>query len=346
MAVTRLESELREQGEVLRSRVQRGRDAAHDAAGLLRVASTDYLLLGGRGSSDNAARYAQYLLGMHARVSAGLAAPWLFGGHFPPPSLHGGAVLAVSQSGSSPDVVALLAGARAQRRPAIALTNDPGSSLAAEADVVVPLCAGPERSVAATKSYLASLHAIVQLALALRPDPDMDGWLGRLPGLVNAVVEEQLESRSRFDPLDTTQWLTVIGRGLNYATAHETALKLRELSGTPAEAFSPPDLLHGPVAAVGASTGLWVVAAGAGRQLDSDLVARLRDRAGLLAVVSDSDELLAAADVPVPLPPGLPSWVAPFVAVIPGQVAALRLAELRGVDIDSPHGLSKVTLTT
>jgi glutamine---fructose-6-phosphate transaminase (isomerizing) len=346
VAASQLEVELLEQAKVLETRAQAGREAAHDTAGLLRGARTDYLLLGGRGSSDNAARFAQYLLGMHAGLSTGLAAPWLFGGDFPPPSLRGGGVLAVSQSGGSPDVVALLAASREQRRPAIAVTNDPGSPLAAAADVVVPLGAGPERSVAATKSYLASIHAAVQLALALRPDSEMASWLTRLPGLVEHTVRELLESRSCFDPLDAMQWLTVIGRGLNYGTAHETALKLRELSGTPAEAFSPPDLLHGPVAALGTSAALWAVSSGGSRQLDAGLVRGLGARAGLVVAVSDSDELLDAADIAIRLPTGLPPWVAPFLAVVPGQVAALRLAELRGVEIDSPHGLSKVTLTT
>jgi glutamine---fructose-6-phosphate transaminase (isomerizing) len=345
VAASRLESELREQGAVLGSRAEAGRAAARETADLLLSAGCEYLLLGGRGSSDNAARYAQYLLGMHVGMSAGLAAPWLFAGDFSPPSLRGAGVLAVSQSGGSPDVVALLAGARKQERPAIAVTNDPCSPLAAVADVVVPLCVGRERSVAATKSYTASLHALAQLAFALRPDPDMEGWLAQLPDLVSGFADEQLGSRARFDPLGGSAWLTVVGRGLNYATAHETALKLRELSGTPAEAFSPPDLLHGPVAALGGRTGVWVVSGGGGRQPDPELVGALRGRAGLVVVVSDDEQLLAAADIAVPLPTGLPPWVAPFLAVIPGQVAALRLAEVRGVDIDAPHGLSKVTLT-
>jgi glucosamine--fructose-6-phosphate aminotransferase (isomerizing) len=159
------------------------------------------------------------------------------------------------------------------------------------------------------------------------------------------LAEEQLAARGRFDPLGGCAWLTVVGRGLNYATAHETALKLRELSGTPAEAFSPPDLLHGPVAALGSRTGLWVVSAGGGRQPDPALIGALRDRAGMVVEVSDEEELLEAADIAVALPAGLPAWVAPFLAVVPGQVAALRLAEVRGVDIDAPHGLHKITLT-
>jgi glucosamine--fructose-6-phosphate aminotransferase (isomerizing) len=342
--VSRLEAELREQGSALAARAAPGWDAAHEAATLLR--GVDYLVVAGRGSSDNAARYAQYLLGRHVRLTVGLAAPWLFWGDFEPPSLAGGAVLAVSQSGSSPDVAAVLAEARRQGRPAVAITGDPESPLAATADVVVPLAVGPERSVAATKTYSASLHAIAQLALALRPDPAMAGWLERVPELVTATANDQLESRERFDALEAAAHLTVVGRGMNFSTAHEVALKLRELSGTPAEAFSPPDLLHGPIAALGVATGLWLVSAGGGRQLDPELSSVLRAHAGTSVVVSDEGALLAPADISVRVPPGLPDWVAPFVAVVPGQAAALRLAELRQVDVDAPHGLTKVTLTS
>jgi glucosamine--fructose-6-phosphate aminotransferase (isomerizing) len=192
---------------------------------------------------------------------------------------------------------------------------------------------------------MASLHAIAQLALALRPDLAMADWLEQLPELVTEMASAQLDSRARFDPLEAATHLTVVGRGMNFSTAHEVALKLRELSGTTAEAFSPPDLLHGPIAALGATTGLWLVSAGAGRQLDPEVSSALRAHAGTSVVVSDDDDLLAPADIGVRVPAGLPDWVTPFVAVVPGQVAALRLAELRHVNVDAPHGLTKVTLT-
>jgi glucosamine--fructose-6-phosphate aminotransferase (isomerizing) len=341
--MAQLHAELREQGPALAARAAAGQAAADAAAARLR--GVDYVLIAARGSSDNAARYAQYLLGKHLRLTVGLAAPWLFSGDFEPPSLTGGGVLAVSQSGGSPDVAAVLEEARRQGRPAIAVTADPGSRLAAAADVVIPLAVGAERSVAATKTYSASLHALAQLALALRPECAVAEWLERVPELVAETAVEQLDTRERFDPLATAAHLTVVGRGMNFSTAHEVALKLRELSGTPAEAFSPPDLMHGPIAALGPATGLWLIAAGGGRQLDPALSRTLRAHAGLTVAVSDDEELLAPADIAVRVPAGLPDWVTPFVAVVPGQVAALRLAELRGVDIDAPHGLTKVTLT-
>src|SRR3954464_10969373 len=129
LTVSQLEREIRIQGEVLARRAARGRHDARRAAALLDV---DHVVVAARGSSDNAARYAQYLFGHVAGLSVGLAAPWLFGGTGPPPRLGHAALLAVSQSGQSPDIVAVAAAARAQRRPVVVLTNDTGSPLAAE----------------------------------------------------------------------------------------------------------------------------------------------------------------------------------------------------------------------
>src|SRR4051794_33108102 len=240
--------------------------------------------------------------------------------------------MAISQSGRSPDVLGVVAAARSQGRPTIALTNDPASRLAAAADVVVPLLAGEERSVAATKTYMASLHAVAQIA-QVEPFPE-------LASLVASVAAEQLAARSCFDPLADATFITACGRGLDYATACETALKLRELSGIPAEALSPPDLMHGPIAALGPAGWLWAI------EPDAELLDAAAARGVPAVVVSSDDALLARAQVAVPIPGDLPDWAAPFVAVLPGQAAALRMAELRGVDVDSPHGLAKVTLTS
>jgi glucosamine--fructose-6-phosphate aminotransferase (isomerizing) len=304
----------------------------------------DYLVVVARGSSDNAARYAQYLLGSEAQLVVALAAPWLYESKSPP-RLARGAVVAISQSGRSPDVVAVLAAAREQRRPTIAITNDPTSPVSELADVVVPLLAGEERSVAATKTYLASLHAIAQIASCIKHDPARETWFARLPELVAAAADEVFTTRSRFDPLSRMSLLTTVGRGLQFPTAHETALKVREVSAIPAEAFSPPDLIHGPIAALGRSGALWVVSTAGREQPDEAAFETLGQGVGATVAVSDRDDLLEAADVGVRIPAGIPAWAAPMLAVIPAQAAALRLGELRSVDVDHPHGLHKVTLT-
>ena len=343
---TWLEREIRSQGQALRERSGRGAIAAAQAADRL-ADGVDYLLIAARGSSDNAARFGQYLFGAELRLTVALAAPSLYSAAEHAPRIGAGAALAISQSGRSPDVVGVLVAARAQGRPAIALTNDESSPLARSADVVVPLAVGAERSVAATKTYTASLHALAQIAAALHRGGPLTADLDAVPHLVELIAAEELADRRRLAPLGELERIVVVGRGLAYAAAHETALKLRELSGIPAEAFSPPDLLHGPVAALDRRTALWVIAPSPGAAAEAaPLVDDLRRRSGPLVIVSPDRVLLELADVPVGLPTDLSDWVAAFLAVLPGQAAALQLAEQRGVQVDLPHGLSKLTLTS
>ena len=343
---TELEREIRAQADALAERRVAGDEQAALAAKLLGREDVDYLMIAARGSSDNAARYGQYLLGSEAGLSVALAAPWLFGPGHRAPGLRGAAVMGISQSGRSPDVVAVLAAARAQGRPAIALTNDPGSPLAEQADVTIELGVGRERSVAATKTYLASLHALAQLTDRLSPLRDGEPAMAQLPGVVASTVDAQLAGRERFDAVAGTGRLTALGRGLDFSTACEAALKVRELSGVPAEAYSPPDLVHGPIAALDPRGALWISAGAPVDQRALELLTALRRRSGTTVTVSTDERLLALADVPVPLPEGLPGWAAAILAVIPAQAAALRLAERSGVRVDAPYGLSKVTLTS
>jgi len=344
---SQLERELLEQGTVLSRRAPIAAAAAKAAAEAIGGADVDYLLIAARGSSDNAARFAQYAFGAETHLTVALAAPSLFAAPESAPDLRGAALLGISQSGQSPDIVSVLRAARLQGRPTIALTNDEGSPLAAEADVVVPLAAGAERSVAATKTYIASLHAVLQILEQLSPRPERAAWLERLPGLVDEVVEQQLSRRSAFEPLDCARMLTAVGRGLDFSAAHETALKIRELSGIMAEAFSPADLLHGPIAALGPEGALWVIDTLPGRdQAVATLFEQVHDRGIQTVVVSQRPpEASTPGPLLVPLPAELPHWVASILAILPGQVAAMHLAQRRGVDLDRPHGLSKVTMT-
>jgi glutamine---fructose-6-phosphate transaminase (isomerizing) len=339
-----LEREIAEQGTVLAARVADagaggvGIRAVREAAALLAGGEVEHMLIAARGSSDNAARFAQYLFGEELGLDVGLAAPWLFRAPARAPALPHAAVVAISQSGRSPDIVSVVAAASGQGRPTIVLTEDVDSPLAGQADVVIPLLAGAEQSVAATKTYLASLFALVQVVQEVRPVRERGEWLERIPQLIADYSRQMLAERERFDPLAGVALITVTGRGLAYSTACESALKLRELTGAPAEAFSPPDLMHGPIAAVSSAGGAWLIEPG-------DELPGVISRTGPSVVVSAEARALEAASIPVPLPSGFPSWVAAIVGVLPAQAAALRLAELRKVDVDHPFGLSKVTLT-
>jgi glucosamine--fructose-6-phosphate aminotransferase (isomerizing) len=335
---TLLETEIAQQGAALRDRSLAGSAPAADAARVLGGPDVSHVVIAARGSSDNAARFAQYLFGSELRLQVGLAAPWLYRDPERAPTLAGAAVIGISQSGQSPDVVGVLAAARRQGRPTVAVTADPDAALALQADVVVPL-AVVERSVAATKTYTATLHALVQIVEAISPDPRRRKWLDAIPEFVTATAAHLLTRRAAFDCLLDVPLITVTGRGLAYSAACETALKVRELAGIPAEAFSPPDLMHGPIAGLDGRGATWSI------EPSNEELAALADRSAVTVVVGPASPGTARATMHVPLPVEPPAWARALLAVIPGQAAGLRLAERRGADVDNPHGLTKVTLT-
>ena len=341
-----LERELREQPAALARLLERQGEHADKLAALLRRRDVRYLLIASRGSSSNAARYAQYLLGRASRVPVAFATPSLYTLYEQPPRLDGALVVGISQSGESPDVKAVVDEARRQGRPTIALTNKPGSPLALAAEAVLPLEAGDERSVAATKTYLNSLGAIALLFTAIGDDATARAELQAMPEILEAQIALSFETAPPLDEYRDAVGATVVGRGVNYGTAFEIALKIRELSGLVVEAYSPADLMHGPIAAIQPDWPVIVVApTGPARPSVEELALPLRERRARLIAVSDVDAVLRRAHTKLPLVPRVPEWLSPLTAVIPGQLTAMRLEQLRGLDIDNPQGLHKVTLT-
>jgi glucosamine--fructose-6-phosphate aminotransferase (isomerizing) len=341
-----LETELREQPAALQRLLDGQAEAARAAARLFHRRDIRYVLIASRGSSSNVARYAQYLLGRAHRVPVMFATPSLYTIYGQPPRLDGGLVIGISQSGASPDVVAVLAEARDQGRPTLALTNNVDSPLARTAEAVLPLEAGREQAVAATKTYLNSLGAVAMLFVEAGNDGAARDELARMPEALAAQIELSLD-----DPPDLGEYrdavgMTVVARGVNYGTAYEIALKIRELSGLITEAYSPADLMHGPIAAIQPGWPVVVVApSGPARPSVEEIVPPLRSRGARLLAVSDVRAVLRRAQTKLVLAPGVPEWLSPLTAVVPGQVTAMRLAALRGLDLDHPAGLRKVTLT-
>ncbi len=341
-----LETELREQPAALEALLERESGRSAEVAAAFRGDDIRYILIASRGSSSNAARYAQYLLGRANRVPVMFATPSLYTIYEQPPRLDGAVVVGISQSGASPDVASVLAEGRRQGRPTIALTNDPASPLAQQADAVLPLDAGEERAVAATKTYLNSLGAIALLFTAIGEDPVALAELRAMPALLEQQIALSFDTAPPLDEYRDAVGATVVARGVNYCTAFEIALKIRELSGLVVEAYSPADLMHGPIAAIQPDWPVIVVApTGPARPSVEELAGPLKERRARVIAVSDVDAVLRRAQTKLPLVPRVPEWLSPMTAVIPGQLTAMRLAQLRGLDIDSPRGLRKVTLT-
>src|SRR5690242_8410445 len=341
-----VETELREQPAALeRFLAAETAHATEIARGLVR-ADVSYLLIVSRGSSSNVARYLQYLFGTVNRLTVAFATPSLYTVYDAPPQLGPAAVIGSSQSGASPDVVAVLDEAKRQGRPTLAITNNSRSPLADAADWVLPLHAGEERAVAATKTYLNSIAAVALLSSVAIGDNDRLHALRTAPAAVERQIDLALPVASELTQYNDVESGTVVTRGVNYGTAYEIALKIRELSGAPFEAFSSADLLHGPIAAVKRGRPAIVIAP-SGRTLTSmsGAIDKIRERGAELIAVSDDREFLAPAQTAFPLVPDLPEWLSPLLTVVPGQVAAVQLAKLRGADIDSPMGLTKITRT-
>jgi glucosamine--fructose-6-phosphate aminotransferase (isomerizing) len=354
-----LASEIAEQPEVAARLLGPGRAAieaiAERVGPLLRDRDVDHVVIAARGSSDHAAIYAQYLIGARLRLPVALATPSLISIYGVEPRLDRSLVVGISQSGRSPDIVGVVVAARRQGAPTIALTNDPGSDLAMAADDAIDLATGPEVAVAATKTYTAELLAIALLAVALErhlpldgPAPDPEPDLATLPAALGAALatEPQAEAVARHLWAGHRDRLIVVGRGYEYATARELALKLKELARVAADPYSAADFLHGPLALAEPGHPILVLAPSGAAASDVD---GLLDRLGQLGVerivVSDRAGALALGTVGIRLPDGVAEWLMPIVSIVPGQLLARHLAIARGLDPEAPRWIGKVTLT-
>lgn len=336
-------AEIREQPAVLKRILTESRAHIGELARTLRGRSPRFVLFVARGTSDHAALYAKYLVETRLGLPAGLASPSTITVYGARPDFRDVLVIAVSQSGGSPDLVEPLIRAREAGAITLAVTNAAGSALAATAEYHLDILAGPERAVAATKTYTAELLTLYLLmeALAGNSGGDVDS----LPETAETVLQDEeaiarLAVRYRF-----AEQLVTTARGYTYTTALETALKLMETSYLVAHAFSGADLLHGPMAMI--DRGFPVVAIvpeGPGGRALRPVLERLRELGADTLVVGDP-ATLPLATVGLPLPPLQPEALAPILAILPMQQFSFHLALQRGSDPDQPRGLQKVTET-
>jgi glucosamine--fructose-6-phosphate aminotransferase (isomerizing) len=341
--------EIREQPDAAARFLDRRLDDVRAIAATIQRRDPAFVLIAARGTSDHAAIYAQYAFGLRNGMAVALAAPSMFSLYGAPPRLDRATVLAISQSGTSPDIIAVVDEARRQGAPTVAITNEPDSPLAAAADQVLTLEAGPELATAATKTYTTQVLAIAALSAALssgRAASADSAALHAVPRAIAAALETGEKARALANARASMTRAVVVGRGYEYATAREWALKLQELTYTMAHAWSSADFEHGPLALL--EPGFPVLAAipddAAGAAL-VPLLRRLRDDHGaeLVAISARSDvgdmrPMLAGA--------ALPPWLAPIASIVPGQLFAYHLARAKGIDTERPRSISKVTRTT
>lgn len=332
MAGELMTAEIAEQPRTLQRLLDEGSGPIAEVAAWWRARRPRFVLFAARGTSDHAALYAKYLAEITCGLPAGLVSPSTTTVYHATPDLTDVLYVAVSQSGSSEDLVASVRAARVAGAHTVAVTNDPTSELAAVAETHIDVRAGTERAVAATKTYTAELLA---LYLLFGGDPDR---AAALPAAAAATLASRAPSdvaaRLRF-----ASRLVTTGRGWSYATAREAALKLMETSYLAAQAFSGADLLHGPLAMVDGDVPVLAVASpGPGGAAMAPVFTRLAERGADVLRVGPHGDLPVVLD-------GVPDDLAPVVEILPLQRLAAALAVARGGDPDRPRGLAKVTST-
>lgn len=345
-----LEQEIAAQPTLLQRLLSEEMDTARTIAAAIREFNPAFIHIAARGTSDNAARYAQYLFGAHAGLPVALATPSLHTLYQTPPNLSHALVIGISQSGKSEDVRQVLEDGRKQGALTVAITNDAASPMAQTAEYHLWLGVGEEKSVAATKTYTAQLTAMAMLVTALTDDAEQHEMLARLPEYASQTLTDHIAG-----PLRDTKWVEryrymtqfgVIGRGFNYCTAFEINLKVKELCYITGDAYSEADFRHGPIAVIDPGFPVMIVAPnGKTQPALLDLIEKLHEKEAELLVVANDDAAFKHAQQIMRLPVDIPEWLSPVVAVLHGQVFAMRLAIVKGHKVDQPRGLTKVTVT-
>ena len=345
--MSQLFDEIQQQPEVIARLIDEGSTVITQVASALRQRPIRYILIAARGTSDNAATYGKYLFANVLGLPVALAAPSLYTiYHTPPRTSEDALVIAISQSGESPDIVAVADEARKQGATTVAVTNELDSPLAQAAEFAIACHAGTETSVAASKTYTAQLTALAMLAAHWSDSEDRRAEIQRLPSAVEKTLTQRDAIQACAQRYRYMETCFVLGRGYNYATAFEIALKLKELSYILIEAYSSADFMHGPIAVI--EQGFPVVVIAPSGQVYSDMLAmarELKDKGAELIAISDRSEALDLAVTALQLPVTIPEWLSPVVCVVPGQLLAHDLTVAKGYDPDHPRGLRKVTLT-
>lgn len=302
-----------------------------------------FVVLAGRGSSDNAGNYFKYLCETVTGIPVALAAPsvvTLYGGKL---DLSHALTLGISQSGEAEDVLAVLERARDQGGLTLTLTNHPESPMAKIADFHLDLKAGEEKSVAATKTFLLEMYLLARLVLAMSGDPVLESGLSGLPGVLEDTLLLKAEISGHSALLVEAGGCYVLGRGFHNAIAHEIALKFQETAYLQALGYSTSDFHHGPFAMVDGKTPVLLLAPGDETMPGSlEMIEKLRETGTPVLAFTDEPSL------PVPdriLLPKVHPYLAPFVTVLAGQMFAFDLSLKRGNDPDRPRNLKKVTVT-
>ncbi len=337
--------EILEQPQALRQTLEAERAHAIEFKKFAQKQNFRLIILVARGTSDNAALFGRYLLELTTGIPVSLCAPSIYTLYRARLNLRQTLMVGVSQSGESTDVNAVLRSARRQGAFTVGITNEPRATLARIVDEVFHVRAGRQRSVAATKTYTGQLLLFYLLAFALGPAitlsrvseiPDRAKQALRLAKGIRELVQRYRYMRN----------CVVVGRGLNYANAFELSLKLMETCYVVAERFSSADFLHGPIAMVERDLPVFLfMPPGRSFRDLGKLAERLQRMHADTLLISSKGVRLPAATRAIRVPGTIPEIYTPIPYIVPGQLFAALLAEVKGLNPDKPRFLQIVTRT-
>ena len=353
--MTIMADEIRQTPGIVQEQLDATGAALEAVAEAVRRARPRWVSIVARGTSDHAAIYARYLIETQLGWPVGLASPSVTTIYQAPTDWTDGLVLAVSQSGRSPDLAAVVEAARRGGALTVAVTNVAGSPLELAAAHTVACRAGEERAVAATKSYVAELAAVAGIVAALVPDSDLAAALPRAPAVLGRTLEAasawfagagQGRGSELVEAIAVAGRALVVSRGFNLATALETALKMKETGRIFAEGYSSADLEHGPIALAGAGFPTVVFRPDGPMGAAIDPAAAKARSLGTSPWIIGGPEMAGAPDaLAIDALAELPECLTPLALILPGQLLAEAVAVRLGLSPDAPSGLSKVTLT-
>ncbi len=337
-----LEREIAEQPTILRHLITEDADGIKIIAKAIQAFNPAFVMIAARGTSDNAARYAQYLMSIRLGLPVALATPSVHTLYEATPNLSRALVIGISQSGHSIDVRRVIEDANQQGALTLSLTNNVESPLAQASRFHLALRCGEEISVAATKTYTSELTVLALLVNALSHQEGIE----LLPQYVEETLKRSEQIKAWIQRYRYAEHIAVIGRGYNYSTAFEISLKIKELCYITGEQYSEADFRHGPIAII--QRGFPVIAVapkGKTLPLMIELLEQLQLRGAECLIISNDEAALRFGQYQMTMPEHVPEWLSPICAVIPGQFFAMELALCKGHSIDTPIGLNKVTVT-
>ncbi len=314
-------------------------------AALLRRADPPFAMTVARGSSDHAANFARYLLETGLGLVTASAAPSVVTAYRAELRTAGAFVLALSQSGASPDILEVTRQSRAAGAMTAAIVNAPDSPLAEMVEHPIPIAAGPETAIAATKTFIGTITLAALLLAHWRQDRDLLQAFAALPDRLAEAAEADWSAA--LPDLNAADSTFVVARGRTYPIAQEAALKLKEVCALHAEPFSSAEVQHGPMSLVAPGYPMLILATEDETLTGlTALAAAMRDKGARILLAAHDENALTKADIPLPLPAPLHPVLDPIVAIQAFYPFVTGLAQARGFDPDAPRHLRKVTQTT